>query len=406
MNGRAAGWLGAVAFAGAVGAVIAAVACIPDLPPQATADAGDDVDEVPGCGNGIVDLAAGEQCDPGVPLDPDASFAGCNGLCRMDCRGGYVWPANNHCYAKAANRETTELQAIAQCTDNAHVVTFASVAELQFVTDTIDAGPFWVGLGPNGSGSPDLYAALQLYEPGWAPQCSGCFAYTETPDASLPTVTGPNQGCVEGFSVLDASWRQYPCNSTTTTSKLIVICEREPPGSTAQRCDGGLCIEIPWTRGAKRYVFIGGRFTPDDAAARCASLGGSLVVFGTRDEREQLWYALAHGGVLGVTATDIWIGLSLTDAGWAWDDEAGADAYPPPWGFGQPVATPALQRALVHWAPAATPISIDLTLARNTQAATSTPGAAALCQIPVAAPDAGDAGEAGTEDASDTGSPD
>jgi hypothetical protein len=399
LSGRAAGWLGAAACAGALGAVVAAVACIPDLQDPATAaDSGDDAAPVTPCGDGIVDLDAGEQCDPGQHLPDGATFAGCTAHCRMDCREGVVWALNNHCYARAPNRATTELQAIGQCTENAHVATFASVDELQFVTGTIEAGPFWVGLGPNGSGQTDHYAALQLFEPGWSPQCAGCFAYTDTPDASLPTVTG-TQGCVEGL--LDASWRQYPC--APDAGRLYVICEREPWGSTARRCDAGLCIDIPWTFGSKRYVYIADQLTADQASARCASLGGTLAVFTTRDEREQIWYELAHTGtVLGSPAgTDIWIGLSLTDAGWVWDDESGADAYQPPWASGQPDEKPGHERAYVHWAPTPPPTPIDLTLATNTN--TTSTGASALCQIPVGAPDAGDAGEAGTEDASDAG---
>jgi hypothetical protein len=81
----------------------------------------------------------------------------------------------------------------------------------------------------------------------------------------------------------------------------------------------------------------------DDAENDCRSMGGTLVVLQSRDEREQLWRELSrlppgNGG----TPAFIWIGLSLADGGspdagpWVWDDDAAADAYPSPWGDGQP----------------------------------------------------------------------
>jgi hypothetical protein len=399
--GRAAGWLAGAACLAAALALALAVACIPDLPAQSGLDAGDDAaTAVTGCGDGLTDLDA-EQCDPGVPLAPGASFAGCTSDCKMDCDGGFVWASNNHCYTRAG-RAATEYQASYQCTQvGTHVVTFASEREFEAVAGNIDAGPFWVGLVADPT-QPTQYNAQQIYEPGWSATCSGCFAHTNEAGVLTPGIGG----CVEAYSDLDASWRQYQCNNNAPDAgKLVVVCEREPRSTTARRCDAGVCFEIPATHGAKRYVY-GPLAAPADVAAQhCASQGGSLVILQSSEEREQIWYALSRLPNLLPTAdsTQIWIGLSLVDAGWVWDDGNGPDAYPSPWGNNEPDDAGAGTRAYLVETPAA-PTPFDTTLASN-DADASVPFPY-LCQIPGGAVDAGDAGEAGNPDASDAGSPD
>ncbi|MFX7549027.1 lectin-like protein, partial [Acinetobacter baumannii] len=60
-----------------------------------------------------------------------------------------------------------------------------------------------------------------------------------------------------------------------------------------------------------------------DAAAACRSVGGTLVVFASGAEREELWRELSRVRDVAVES-QFWIGLSLQDAGgtgvWRWDD--------------------------------------------------------------------------------------
>jgi hypothetical protein len=326
----------AVGLAGAAG-LVAAVSCIPDLPStgapdgapadQATVDQGGPEAGQPRCGDGIVQLDAGEQCDP-------PGSAGCGASCLMQCDGGFVWKSNNHCYEEQLAADSLT-NATTRCGVGPHVVTFASDDELAAVTGAIDAGAFWVGLLP---ADPQLgqpgYSSLASYEPGWSPTCSGCFAHT--PIEPLPA----DGGCVRGFGDLARSWEQIPC---IDGGLRRVICEREPVGRQSTPCEAGVCIELVWTVGMKRYVYVHDVAKADDAENDCRSMGGTLVVLQSRDEREQLWRELSrlppgNGG----TPAFIWIGLSLADGGspdagpWVWDDDAAADAYPSPWGDGQP----------------------------------------------------------------------
>src|ERR1019366_6483223 len=196
---------------GAPVAVLAAVSCIPDLASlAATGDAGGP-DQVaadvaqPYCGDGIIQLEAGEQCDPGALADGATGAQGCTRDCRMDCDGGFVWNRNNHCYAEQAAADTI-LGAAQRCgVASPHVVTFASIDELTAVTTAIDAGAFWVGLQPD-----ELqggYYALAAYEPGWSTSCPGCFANTPVPTHPLPG----DGGCVRGFVDLSRSWEAVGC---------------------------------------------------------------------------------------------------------------------------------------------------------------------------------------------------
>jgi hypothetical protein len=96
-------------------------------------------------------------------------------------------------------------------------------------------------------------------------------------------------------------------------------------------------MDIVYTAGKKRYLFVANPMGAHEADAFCASRGGTLVVLESRDEREQLWRELAQ---LGQVPVKVWIGLSADDAGtWTWDDGTKVDAaYPPPWAVRQPLA--------------------------------------------------------------------
>jgi hypothetical protein len=355
-----------LACTGAAGGVLAAMACIPDLPgnegtpPQDGSVPSPEAAGKPFCGDGIIDPQAGEQCDPGAA---DSGY--CSRDCQVLCDGGFVWPRNNHCYFDVPPGAVSLIEAInTRCTGGAaHVVTFASEEELAAVVGAIDAGSFWVGLGFDTTANG--YTSEHALEPGWEPTCPGCFAHVA--DASQP-LPGDGGFCVEGFSDLSASWQQYPCASDAGAKRRIhVICEREPIGALQRACiDAGVtCIELAWTASSKRYVYFHNAAPsdgPDGSAEQtCASLGGTLVVLEAPDEREQLWKAV--GATQGVQSS-LWIGLSLPEGGssWVWDDDASEDAYASPWAIRMPRASGGSRAFLFQ--NGGTP-AVDDTLARN-----------------------------------------
>lgn len=328
----------------------------------------------PRCGDGIIQLSRGEQCDPGVTLAPDATSGACTADCKMACGdAGFVWKGNNHCYTLDP-RPAGSLDEVASgyCTQiGAHIVTFASDTELgEVVTNVNPGGPFWVGFDPF-VGEANEYTALAQFEPGWSPTCPGCYAQTADATAPLP---GSPQGCVEALSEPDASWQQYPCSDA---GKIRVICEREPTGTIAERCDGGVCIDVVWTFGQKSYLFVSGsqKASAAGAEAYCQSFGGSLVVLQSRDEREQLWRELGKASV-GQPGS-FWIGLSNRHGSWIWDDDAGLDAYPSP--FGANPSGGNGSQAYLSWT-SALPTPVNQTLAHDDVAATTVLDF--VCQLP------------------------
>jgi hypothetical protein len=270
-----------------------------------------------------------------------------------------------------------------------HVVTFASEEEYQAVLSYyLDAGtdgaPFWVGLEVTHSQTDYGYASAADHEPGWRPDCAGCYAHT--PDPTVP-LQGNNGSCVEAAPAAHpTAWQSVRCRGG---SALRVLCEREPsttPGSSqATECEAGICINLVWTYPQKTYVYMYNGLPADDAQQSCRSLGGRLVVLGSRDEREQLWYQLSKEPVAD-TPVQVWIDLAraYVDAGadaaidgsagitsvragpWVWDDEAGADSYPPPWGGQQPIAPgPGVStRAYLQYDPmsSSSTLAVDLPL--------------------------------------------
>jgi hypothetical protein len=350
-------------------AMVAAGACIPDLPPDPPAPAAPM--QLGTCGDGYIDLAAGEECDPGVP---DAASLGCSDRCKVMC-SGLKWSVNDHCYelmsATAGSLQGGASSRCAAFRGGGHVVTFASERELgavsRYLTDA-DAGPYWVGLWQ----ASEKFNSVSAYEPGWSPTCPGCYAHTLDPKAALsrspeavadPTATG----CVEALpDPATGSWVQYPC---VATDPLQVVCEHEPDGVHSTTCDAGTCIELVATYATKTYVYESLPLTWMDADSRCRSLGGTLVVLESRDEREQLWLELSR---LKDPPPRVWIGLAPAassgepDASpFVWDDGTNADApdaHPSPWGIGQP-ARPA--PAFLSHEPTPTQPPVDDTLAHT-----------------------------------------
>jgi hypothetical protein len=317
----------------------------------------------PGCGDGYIDLGAGEQCDPG---QPGVSAGGCSADCRVQC-SGFAWLGNNHCYElipQAANSLSPGPssanglcgQALAP---GGHVVTFASDDEYRAVTGAFtDAGasPFWVALLAQ-PGYKDRYGSLVSFEPGWWTDCTGCYAHTADPTAplQLARANDPMAFCVQSSTDPKQWWTAIDCTGVNPVPH--VICEREPVGVQSRPCAGGTCIELVWTHGQKSYVYHDTPSSPDEAELACVNAGGRLVVPWSRDEREQLWHEL---GRVVVPPAAIWIGLSQgsgaavasdsgtgaetgVDAGdagpWVWDDGMQEDAHPSPWAGNQPQTT-------------------------------------------------------------------
>jgi Lectin C-type domain len=372
-----------VACAGTAGALALAAACIPDLP-------ADQPSAASSCGDGIVDLSAGEQCDPG-PGAVDAGIGACSPTCRMQCPGGgTVWPGNNHCYQVAsAVGAATFQRASDSCTGGSHVVTFASEDELRYVLPLVDSGrPFWVGL-EMGSLAPGSYGSADTFEPGWSQRCPGCYAHGADSGAPIPAFPGTAdagaQDCVAALSDPAQPWNEYPCRGIRSTD-LAVVCELEPVGQQSMPCEAGICIDIVKTLGQKTYVYQAQPTSAALAAAACAALGGSLVVLQSRDEREQLWRELSR---LTVVPTAVWIGLTQVtpasrhvSAAWQWDDSTPADgpdaAYPSEWATGQP--QDGTTRAFLYQSPSASPV--DDTLASSDPSLTPSDMLPYVCEIP------------------------
>lgn len=373
----------------AVGTVIAAAACIGDLPADRSLgpDAGGSGSI---CGDGYIDIEAGEQCDPGLGTGTTA-VTECSASCRVQCPSGLVGSVNNYCYQLEGNSASVA-EARTRCENvstKTRVVTFTSEAEFAEVAHWvhgIEAGPLWVGF------QQATHLSMAEFEPGWTPTCSGCYAYTTEAGARLPAFIGasadggppPTQACVVAFSDTStyASWYQMACS--LGAPRVHTVCKRKPIGTHSKPCEAGICIELVATYGRKRYAFQASPVTADEARHQCEVLGGKLAVLESREEREELWHELS---LLMIPPARVWIGLAQRtegDAGvstWVWDDGTpaeGPDAYAPPWGDGQPTDAGLSPRAYLNYDP----LVLDNTLARNVARGQSP----FVCQLPVGGP--------------------
>jgi hypothetical protein len=330
----------AVIFAVNVGVFMVALSCLPDLPKAGlTFDAGDvnpDVIAVvpPQCGNGVVELDAGEQCDPG-----DAGAVGCVS-CRVTCEdGGFVDDATGHCYFIGGGPNGQYDTAGKACQAGAaHVVTFVSEAEYTEVltwAQRLGVTSFWVGLDydiPSAAWQPPNE------EPGWSSRCPGCYAHVDAGSDFFPLLrdAGSPKACVVAGGTIDDPWFGIPCMVPGALKAPSVVCEREPAGATEHACNGGTCITV---RGAGRYLYITVPATAQQAYENCQLLGARPVVFETHEEREELARELLT--FVPKTTQSIWVGLSRANGfsqngNWTWADDAGVNAYPLEWGNGQP----------------------------------------------------------------------
>jgi len=325
----------AVAALSACGAALA-LACLPELSstlPAGPAEAGKPT-PTSTCGDGIIQLEVdgGEECDLG---DAGDAGVGCTGGCRLAC-DGLRDPTSGHCYFPSG---TTDQYATARarCADlGGHVVTFATAAEYDLVRAgaASDAG-FWVGL--QYASTFGAYQAASGEEPGWprppaSTRCDGCFAVL--PDAS-DALHGDAGDCVRGGA---ASYAGARCQEAG--APLLVVCEREPPGTRVDFCSGGLCLRVPETRARKKYLLGDGVTTAKDAPAACALLGGQLATFDTRSEREEVVRDLARRFLRfgGTSRATFWIGLRQSAPGseWLWSSGAPVTPESSPWGNAAP----------------------------------------------------------------------
>jgi hypothetical protein len=317
----------ALIVGGAAIAIGCAVACLPDLvvapvtPPPLTHP----------CGDGFTDLDGGEQCDPGANgIDGGALAVGCTGTCTIACEGKVG--ANGHCYFRAPDNTF----AGSPCGPSAHIVTIASQEELSsLVTVVPESEPFWVGLLSDDAKT--KYTSVND-EPGWSGACAGCFAIPASDAGFVPGA--PTSPCVTATLNALVPWAEAPCDA-----QHHVVCEREPPGSLSDPCADftgtGGCVSLRGTKDSgKRYLFVSERATASEAERQCRKLSsGRLVVFESREEREELMRELA-GMTVPVPPARFWIGLARSsDAGWTWDDGTPAGPgglYPLPWADSEP----------------------------------------------------------------------
>jgi hypothetical protein len=368
-------WVGRLAWVGGLGVAGAAVAwaCLPNLTPDL-------------CGNGIIDVAAGETCDPGA--NP-SEYVGCNAVCQVACApvtdGGashYDSPFSNHCYLTFRKSEDNGAGAGTCGRLGGHMVTFVDDTEVELVNDFASHWPenprYWVGLQSatpqDASPSAPPYftpGSVEPFEPGWRSRgdCSGCFLHGTARNA-LPTIDGGPEAGPSNFVVAtDLQNAEGTMAVMGGNARAQVVCEREPPGSRSSPClNGSFCFKV--LASPKSYVFMPSPLPAESAEAACRALSDAgtptLVVFDTRAEREQVVYELTQlpAAFQGVdTPEQFWIGLSVgvvpTDAGadagggWIWDDHTSASPFsassrPLVWGDHEPSVVPAPARAYIQ----------------------------------------------------------
>ncbi|HEY2515736.1 MAG TPA: C-type lectin domain-containing protein [Polyangiaceae bacterium] len=305
----------------------AAWACLPDLAAPV----------VPFCGDGYVDPDAGEECDPGS-VDGSAACIGC----QVHCGGTlpFVDPGSHHCYFGAADNSDIDGSAAGCEASGAHLVRFASEAELKYVVARTPTGPFWVGLEQSSSAA---WLPLEgTREPGWAASCSGCYAHA---DGGFPIEGDAGGPCVVSQNMTQESWTQALCR-TKGVGKVtrFTMCEREPAGLRARPCGAYVCLTAAVTEARKHYVLLNQRASASEAPGACNQAGASLVILESAAEREEIGEAIGAQTVLP-DAKDYWVGLVQgANGAWAWEGDGGL--VPPPWGDSEPKSpSPAAGRA-------------------------------------------------------------
>ena len=333
------------------------VACLPELATLPPSVDGGKPPPTPAtvCGDGVINLGrdGGEECDPGEAGAP----LGCSRDCRVVCEpGGVIRDGTEHCYflAPAADYRAAADECSAR---GAHVVTLNSEAERAFVYAAFGAdaaAPFWVGL--DRSVEEDTYlSARKFVEPGWEPGCGGCFVHP--PDAGA--IEGDAGSCVSDAPDA-ASFKKLGCQT-----RASVVCEREPLGASIDFFSKS--VVVPKTHENKRYVYFPSPSTAAEARDACKALGGSLALFESEDEREQV-FAAVQSALQEPSEKGTWIGLAREGdaSAFTWDDGVPESARPSIWGSKQPAsAPPGDVRAAVFVSLLGSPgIDVDTQLAR------------------------------------------
>lgn len=316
-------------------------ACLPDLRDLPVVVPSEAAAPISGCGDGIIATNddgsdAGESCDPGAN-----TVIGCSASCTISC-GGIIGPSG-HCYFVA---DPSDYQgALTNCNAaGGHVVTIGSEDEARLVGSLVGSGTYRIGLLLDDNLSLVAYKTPPFVEePGWphTPTCSGCFASGADDAGQFPSRdpdSGTNHNCLAAGP--DGKWLQIACNQGD--AGVMTVCEREPVGQRSQACGGPLCTTLSATAGKKRYVISISPATAEDADQFCRSYeGGSLVVFDSREEREELAREIRQlvPASQQHPVLTAWIGLAKKGETWIWDDgvdAADAGSRPAPWANAQP----------------------------------------------------------------------
>ena len=352
-----------VALFGVVAILLAAGACLPELSALGPDDASFETSTAPfkGCGDGVIATLddggdSGESCDPGG----DAAVPGCR-ACQITCEGT-LDPRTGHCYF-AAGADTSYAAAQTRCkAERGHVVTLASDIEAKLLEQvSANESGYWVGLARDSVNLKGAYGppAERTEEPGFPfpaatdpgaqGPCPGCFGIgadggtfpLADVDASDTTI---DTSCVASRG---GTWFRVPCNGTISRPTL---CEREPAGLRGQPCgNDGICFTVPQTSGDKTYLVSVSQTDSLTADTTCRFLdGGSLVVFDSREEREELAHEVVARNPF--IPQEVWIGLHAEGGTWSWDDGIVADEGGPrplPWGNAQPPTSATSGRAFI-----------------------------------------------------------
>jgi len=105
---------------------------------------GGSVTTIPGCGDGIIDVAEGGECDDGNQIAADGCTA-----CLVDCpANGYKDPITHHCYFTHENSPVSWSDAVDTCADSTPgtmLAILSTLEELSLVMGELETKDLWIG---------------------------------------------------------------------------------------------------------------------------------------------------------------------------------------------------------------------------------------------------------------------